>query len=129
MRFIPTRLHGIFDYIIGLVLIITPWLLNFSNVATPAWVMITSGIVVLLLSAFTDFEVGIVRKIPVRVHLFVDLGLGIMLAILPWLFKFNSQLFWAYLAGGVFIAIISLTTHSLPSKIYTTLHAHQDLLR
>lgn len=31
MRFIPTRFHGIIDYVVGLVFIIAPWLFDFSE--------------------------------------------------------------------------------------------------
>jgi hypothetical protein len=129
MRFIPTRFHGVLDYVTGLVLIIAPWLINFSNVATAAWVMVIAGMSVLLQTAFTDFEVGLIRKISMKVHLTIDFGLGILLALSPWLLNFNKQLFLPHLIGGLFIAIASLTTHRVPSKIYTSLHAHQDLLR
>ena len=32
MRFIPTRAHGVLDYIVGLLLIASPWIFNFAGV-------------------------------------------------------------------------------------------------
>lgn len=31
MRFIPTRTHGLLDYVVGLLLIAAPWVFNFAQ--------------------------------------------------------------------------------------------------
>ena len=31
MRFIPTKVHGMIDYVAGLLLIVSPWLFGFAN--------------------------------------------------------------------------------------------------
>jgi len=36
MRFIPTKVHGILDYVVGVALIAAPWLFGFANVGGPA---------------------------------------------------------------------------------------------
>ena len=125
MRFIPTRFHGILDYVVGLIFITAPWLFDFSNVAAATWVMVAAGIIVLLQTIFTDFEVGLVRKIPMRTHLMVDFGLGVILALSPWMFGFASMVYMPHLIGGIFAILAALTTHRVPSKAYTTQYAHQ----
>ncbi len=47
MRFIPTRFHGILDYIVALVLILAPWLFDFSDNSYATWTLVIAGIVVL----------------------------------------------------------------------------------
>ncbi|WP_439881894.1 SPW repeat protein [Pontibacter sp. MBLB2868] len=118
MRFIPTRFHGILDYIVGLVLIISPWLFNFSDVSYATWTIVAAGILVLFQTIFTDFEVGIIHKIPMKSHLMVDFGIGVILALAPWMFNFADRVYTPHLIGGLFIILASLTTHRVPSRDY-----------
>ncbi|MEJ8803501.1 SPW repeat protein [Pontibacter sp. H249] len=128
MRFIPTRFHGILDYIVGLLLIVSPWLFNFSEVTYATWVMVAAGIIVLLQTVFTDFEVGLVRKIPMQSHLMLDFGLGVILALSPWIFNFDDQVYMPHLVLGIFSILASLTTHRVPSRAHNTQHARQDTM-
>lgn len=123
MRFIPTRFHGILDYVVGIVFILAPWLFGFSGVASATWVIVAAGVLALVQTVFTDFEVGLVRKIPMQTHLMVDFGLGVILALSPWMFNFSDQVYVPHLIGGVFAILASLTTHRVPSHSYKTRHA------
>ena len=38
MRIISTRIHGIIDYLTGLLLIVAPWLFGFANGGAAQWV-------------------------------------------------------------------------------------------
>lgn len=131
MRFIPTRFHGILDYIVGLVLIMAPWIFDFSDNSYATWTIVIAGIVVLLQTIFTDFEVGLVRKIPMQTHLMMDFGLGVVLALSPWMFGFADQVYTPHLIAGIFAIMASLTTHRVPSRSYKEVHSpHQsDTLR
>lgn len=129
MRFIPTRFHGILDYIVGLLLIISPWLFNFSDVSYATWTMVAAGVIVLIQTVFTDFEVGVIHKIPMPTHLMLDFGLGVILALSPWLFNFEDRVLIPHLVGGVFAMLASLTTHRVPSKAYTTSHTRHETVR
>ncbi len=44
MRFIPTRLHGVLDYLVGTLLIAAPWLLNFNRGGAETWVPVILGV-------------------------------------------------------------------------------------
>ncbi len=37
MRFLPTRVHGVIDYLWGVALIATPWLFGFANGGAAQW--------------------------------------------------------------------------------------------
>lgn len=127
MRFIPTRFHGILDYIVGLVLIMAPWLFNFSDNNYATWIIVIAGIVVLAQTIFTDFEVGLVRKIPMQTHLMMDFGIGVILALSPWMFGFADQVYIPHLVAGIFSILASLTTHRVPSHSYKKIHSpHQS---
>ena len=129
MRFIPTRFHGVLDYIVGLVLLISPWLFDFSDISYATWTMVAAGIIVLLQTIFTDFEVGIIHKIPMKSHLMVDFGLGVILAISPWIFTFDDRVFMPHLIAGLFIMLASLTTHRVPSREYLVNNPHHERVR
>lgn len=126
MRFIPTRFHGVLDYVVGLIFIAAPWLFGFSDVNSATWVMVVAGILVLLQTVFTDFEVGLIHKIPMQSHLMVDFALGVILAVSPWLLNFADQVYMPHLVGGVFSILASLTTHRKPSESFARRHATQD---
>ncbi|WP_187264264.1 SPW repeat protein [Pontibacter beigongshangensis] len=129
MRFIPTRFHGILDYIVGLLLIASPWLFNFAAGGAETWVPVIIGIVVLLQTIMTDFEVGVIRKIPMQTHLMMDFGIGVILAISPWLFGFADVVYTPHLIFGIFSILASLTTHRVPSAAYRTNHVQDNPLR
>ncbi|GHA77783.1 SPW repeat protein [Pontibacter akesuensis] len=130
MRFIPTRFHGILDYIVGPLLIISPWIFDFSDVSWATWTMVIAGVIILIQTILTDFEVGLVHKIPMKTHLMMDFGLGVILALSPWMFNFDDRVYMPHLIAGIFAIIASLTTHRTPSRSYTTSHAthrHTDV--
>lgn len=126
MRFIPTRFHGILDYVAGLLFIAAPWLFDFSFMGAATWIMVAAGILILLQTIFTDFEVGLIHKISMQAHLLAEFGLGLLLASSPWLFNFADLVFMPHLVGGIFSVLASVTTHRKPSESYNKRHATQE---
>lgn len=102
MRIIPTSAHGSVDYSIGSVLIIASWLLRLP--AGPAdWVPVFVGVSVLCYSLLTDYELGMVRFIPMPIHLGVDVLAGAFLLASPWLFGFAREVHWPHVIVGALI--------------------------
>jgi hypothetical protein len=115
MRFIPTRFHGVLDYLMGFLLIAAPWLLGFAAGGAETWVPVILGASVLVYSLFTRYELGLVKAIPMSTHLTLDLAGGLLLAVSPWLFGF-SHLVWApHLIFGLLEAGASLMTETQPA--------------
>ena len=114
MRFIPTRVHGVLDYLVGVLLIAAPWLLNFNRGGAETWVPVVLGVGALVYSLFTNYELGVVRRIPMGTHLGLDLASGLLLAVSPWLFGFSNYVFWPHLILGVFEIAAALTTQTTP---------------
>lgn len=129
MRFIPTRFHGMLDYVVGLLLIASPWLFGFSDVSYATWTIVVAGILVLGQTIMTDFEVGIIHKIPMQTHLMADFGLGVILALSPWMFGFADEVYTPHLVAGIFSILASLTTHRVPSESYRRTHAQHNPVR
>lgn len=115
MRFIPTRIHGMLDYIIGLLLIAAPWLLGFAGGGAETWVPVILGAGVILYSLFTDYELGMVRKLSMPAHLTMDGLGGALLAVSPWLFGFAGYVWVPHLVVGLLEIGAALFTHKVPS--------------
>ena len=129
MRFIPTRFHGILDYVVSLLMIASPWYLRFADNAYATWTIVIAGAVILFLAIFTDFEVGIAKKIAMQPHLMLEFGVGVILALSPWLFGFANHVYTPHLIAGVFLILDSLATHRVPSREYKTHVARENPLK
>jgi hypothetical protein len=101
MRVLPTRIHGIMDWIMGVLLIALPFALNLDISAPEGWLPLVLGIAMLGLSSFTDYEAGLVRRIPMPTHLMIDAVSGALLALSPWLFGFSDHVWAPHLVLGV----------------------------
>jgi SPW repeat-containing protein len=112
MRFLPSRIHGVIDYLWGVALLAAPWLLGFSEVTAATWVAVIFGVGAILYSAVTDYELGVFRVLPMNLHLGLDGLGGAFLAVSPWLFGFADRVFWPHLAFGLFSVVASLVTRT-----------------
>jgi hypothetical protein len=115
MRVIGTKTHGYLDYIVGLLLIAAPWILDFDRGGAETWVPVIVGIATILYSLFTDYEMGASPTISMRTHLTLDLIGGIFLAVSPWLFGFDEYVWAPHLVVGLFEIVISLLTKRVPA--------------
>jgi SPW repeat-containing protein len=92
MKMISTYLHGILDFAVVLVLLFLPTLFGFANVGgAPVWVPRTIALVALLQSLATQYEFGLFKVLPMKMHLMADYVLGVFLAASPWLFGFADR--------------------------------------
>lgn len=117
MRFIPTRIHGILDYLMGALLIVSPWLFGFADEGGAArWIPIVLGAGVILYSLLTKYELGLAGLIPMAVHLGLDAGGGLLLAVSPWLFGFADRVWIPHAVFGLLEVGAALLTKSTPEK-------------
>lgn len=115
MRFIPTRVHGVIDYLTGLLLIAAPWLLGFSDNAPATWVPVLLGAGVILYSLLTNYELGVFKTISMPAHLWLDALGGLFLAVSPWLLDFDERVFLPHLLVGAFEVVMSFITRTRPA--------------
>lgn len=119
MKIIPTFVHGIGDYLGGVLLLAAPNIFGFTDVGGPA-VMIPRilGVIILLQAITTRYELGLVKLLPMRVHLMNDYAASLFLAASPWLFGFNSapsNAWMPHLIVGVSVFVFTLLTQREPS--------------
>jgi hypothetical protein len=115
MRFIPTRAHAIIDYLFGIVLIAAPYLLGFANGGPEHWVPAAMGAAILLMSLLTDYEISIVKVVPMELHLGVDAAGGLLLLASPWLFGFADRVYWPHVIFGIAEVGVALMTQTRSS--------------
>jgi hypothetical protein len=123
MRFIPTRTHGVLDYVVGAFLIIAPYLLGFADGTAAQWIPQILGAAAIGAGLLTDYELGAVRVIPMRVHLFLDIASGALLAVSPWLFGFADRVWLPHVIFGLFEIGAGLMTQTRPATVAGTLDA------
>lgn len=116
MRFIPTRIHGMLDYLIGVLLIAAPWLLNFARGGAETWVPVILGAGTIVYSMLTDYEMGVVHSISMPTHLVLDAGAGALLAVSPWLFGFADLVWVPHLVVGLIEVLAAMTTERTPYR-------------
>ncbi len=120
MRFLPTKVHGLLDYLVGIALIAAPWLFQFQDVGGMAvYLPIVLGVGLIVYSIFTNYEWGLVKVLPMPYHLVVDFVAAALLALSPWLFGFANQKWNAWVphvAVGVVVILVVLVSKTQPGK-------------
>lgn len=119
MKVISTRIHGIIDYAMGILLIVAPWLLDFSRGGAETWVPVILGAGTIVYSLMTNYELGVIKKISMTGHLWLDAIAGILLAISPWLFNFAEYVYLPHLILGIAEIGAVLMTQTVPSVSHT----------
>ena len=117
MRFINTHTHGILDYIVGIILAASPWLLGFARGGVETTVPVVLGLGALAYSLMTRYELGLFKVLPMRAHLTLDFFSGALLAVSPWLFGFSEFVFWPHLIFGIIEMGAALMTQTQPRTI------------
>ncbi|UVF21804.1 hypothetical protein HPT29_012140 [Microvirga terrae] len=114
MRFLPTKVHGMIDYLWGLALLSTPWLFGFADNSAATWTAAAFGLGAILYSAITAYEVGLLKLLPMPLHLILDGVAGLALAASPFLFGFADRVYWPHVLFGLFSVAASLNTYLEP---------------
>jgi len=121
MRVIPTRAHGVLDYLVGILLILAPMLLGFADRGPAQLVPQVLGVATIGLAMLTNYELGLLRLIPMQVHLVVDFASGVLLLASPWLFGFAEFIAWPHVLFGLLeigVVLLSRTTPATAAAPY-----------
>jgi hypothetical protein len=115
MKIINSKLHGLLDYLVSLILIISPWLFGFADGGPQMWVPIILGISSIVYSLLTNYELGAIRIFSFKTHLTFDALSGILLAASPWIFRFADDIYMPHLIFGVLELVVVALTKSQPA--------------
>jgi hypothetical protein len=102
MRLISSRVHGVLDYVVAVLLILAPKLFHFEDTGAASQVPITLGVLTIIYSLLTRYELGLLKVLPFRAHLAIDAVSGLLLAVSPWLFRFAGEVWVPHVVVGLF---------------------------
>lgn len=116
MQIIDTKTHGYIDYIMGTLLIAMGYVINFNSENTPNLVLYMVGTLTIFYSLLTKYELGVIKIIPMYIHLMLDSLSAIFLATSPWLLGFADDVFLPHLLLGLFEIGTTIMTSIKPKK-------------
>jgi hypothetical protein len=121
IRFLPTKVHGALDYIVGIALIFASNIFGFSELGGAAVnVPRVLGATLIVYALFTNYEWGVWKILPMYYHLMIDFAAAAFLALSPWIFGFSDEKTAAWLphvvVGLVVIAVV-LVSQTSPGKM------------
>lgn len=87
---VPAFVHGLIEYAAGVLFLVAPFLLDFTeNAATAA--SIVAGVLILALAASSDMSTGLIKSIPVQAHVIIDYVVAIALIAAPFVLGFSGD--------------------------------------
>jgi hypothetical protein len=105
MKVLNSKLHGIIDYAVVAFLWLSPTIFNLPEYT--AWVTYSVGVVHFTLTLLTDFEVGVFKIVPLKIHGWIELIVSIaMVGVAFYLGNLDGSLsksFYLLFAAAVFV--------------------------
>jgi len=114
MALISTRTHGVLDFVVPAGLMLAPKLFGFEDDEKASRVPRMMALSHVAYSLFTDYEKGLVRKLPMRGHLALDAGSAVLLAASPWLLGFAGRVAAPHVAAGLMELAVAASTEREP---------------
>lgn len=110
MKIISSKTHGILDYATVIFLLASPTL--FKMEAPLSTITYALGVVHLTMTVLTNFEAGIIKLIPFRIHGLIEIVVALGAAILAfWFYEHVDTLgFYYYMALAIVILIVFILT-------------------
>lgn len=114
MKLISIKLHSLLDYIIGITLILSPWIFMFKKDIFEAGSPIIIGVIVIVYSLLTRYNYSLFKVIPFRINLMLDMACGFVLAISPWILNFEEVVYVPHVFLGTVQILLSINTNRDP---------------
>jgi hypothetical protein len=113
MKIISPKIHAYLDYIFAAILILFPWIFGYELKEADSWLPLIIGLFVLTSSVLTRFKHEHFGIIPLKTHLVLDIFLGVVLAIGPWLGEVEESLPYLQTILGALIILAAAMTQAL----------------
>lgn len=109
---IPLAVHVLIEYAVGVLTIVSPFLLSFDDDAAKI-VAVLIGAGILVLAVVSDAPTGLARTLPAASHVVLDYVLGLLLIVVPFVFGFAGDDTAAtayFIALGVGYVVLAVLT-------------------
>lgn len=110
LRFVTQTIHAYLDYPVAIALMALSVALNLGQTNPLAfWLSVGSGFAAFVLTLLTDHRLGVFRVIPYKLHLAVDLAVGLVFLAAPFALNFgglDAAYYW--LNGAAVLIVVSL---------------------
>jgi len=118
IRFLPTRVHGVLDYVVGIALVLAPNIFQFNQVGGAAvFIPRLLGVVLIAYSLLTRYEWGLIKVLPMTYHLMIDFVAAVFLAASPFIFGFVKErpnAWLPHIVVGIAVIIVVLVSRTQP---------------
>lgn len=105
------------DYAVGILLILAPQLFDLAPGAESR-VLVWLGVAAIVYGMVTRYELGLVRVVPFRGHLVLDLVHAAILTSSPWVFGFAERVWVPHLVLGlVEFGVVALSQRFSPVDV------------
>lgn len=103
-------MHGIIDYLLIVFLFASPTLFNMEGLLCT--ITYSLAAIHLLMTVLTNFELGLIKVIPFRIHGLIEIIVSLVLAALSfWFYKNGNELgFYFYMVLAIAIMIVFILT-------------------
>ncbi|MGE3975266.1 MAG: hypothetical protein AB7F59_12140 [Bdellovibrionales bacterium] len=111
---IPLRIHNVIDYIAGAFLLLCPVVFGFSHIEVANNVFMFSGAALIGYSLLTKYRYSLLKLIPVKAHMVLDVLIGIAVMLSPWAFGYaefltTTQYSLHFVSGIAVILLVAFT--------------------
>ena len=106
MKRLSPKLHGILDYVTVIVLAVSPLLFDMKPYA--AIFTYALAFIHLMLTLFTNFEMGVFRVVPLYIHGIIEISVSVLLVVVSFLFLIyhDNTSFYFYLIFAVVLFVV-----------------------
>ena len=114
--FISTKLLGVLDYTTAIIIGASPWLFGYSNISAAAlFIPIFLGAMQLIMSIFSNYELGFMKVFPMPMHSFLNGFVGFWLLVSPFLYGFYTIVFWPQVILGILLFVMAIFVKPSPA--------------
>jgi uncharacterized protein with PQ loop repeat len=110
------ELHNYVDYTIGALLLFSPLLFSMKLESIDAKIIFTIGLAVILQNTITKHRLGLAKILKKKTHQKIDLFLGWLLAVSPFLFGFFGNIVLPHFLFGSILILNAFLLPLAPKK-------------
>jgi hypothetical protein len=115
---IPRLVHGILEYLVGVLLIASQFVFDFDSGGAKA-VSVVIGVLIIVLAASTEGPTGLIDQVMIRSHAAFDYVVAAVLIASPFLFRFtdDAEATAVFIVLGMLHLLVSIATRYLPERV------------